>query len=391
VSAHAIGHDWRVSTPRTAARRELAIFARRIAFLAAIALALLLLGALVLSLNEHVDFWYAFRWALDTAATVGVFPEPHNTVGQIVHVALVVLGLGTLFYALATIAEFFVAGHLAEVLVLRRMQRTIDSLSNHHIICGFGRVGRQVAHDLRAARARCVVVDPDAENRQRAEVLGTPFIEGDAADEGVLEEAGIARARSIIVCADSDANNVFITLTARELRADITVVARAALEDTEKKLKRAGADRVISPYKASGTEMARLALHRQLSGVVDVDFQYRMEEIEVAATSEALGKTVGDIRGGSMIVGLRRGAQFEPQPPGRDRALRRRRDRRDRHAAHARAPGVADRRARLLSSGSASCWPSASSARVLAVGSALVLALAARLQLYVQRTGVGHR
>src|SRR5208282_3657452 len=151
---------------------------------------------------------------------------------------------------------------------------------------------------------------------QLADGLGICFIEGDATEDGVLGEAGIARARSIIVCADSDANNVFITLTARELRSDIAIVARAANEDTEKKLKRAGADRVISPYKASGTEMARLALHRQLSGVVDVDVQYRMEEIEVSRGCDGVGQTIGDIRGGSMIVGLRRGHEFQPQPPG---------------------------------------------------------------------------
>jgi len=92
-------------------------------------------------------------------------------------------------------------------------------------------------------------------------------------------------------------------------------VARASVEDTEKKLKRAGADRVISPYKASGTEMARLALHRQLSGVVDVDVEYRLEEIVVGEGCEAVGQTVDDIRGGSMIVGLRRGSDFQPQPP----------------------------------------------------------------------------
>jgi voltage-gated potassium channel len=310
----------RRARPSAAARRQLTIFARRIAVVGAIALALLLLGALGLALSEGGGFWYAFRWALETAATVGVFPEPSTTAGQIIHVLLLVVGIGTLFYALATVAEFFVAGHLADLLVLRRVQRMIDSLTDHHIVCGFGRVGRQVARDLRAARAECVVVDRDPEARQQAEGLGLPFIEGDAADDGVLAEAGIDRARSIIVCADSDANNVFITLTAREHRADIAIVARAALEDTEKKLKRAGADRVISPFKASGTEMARLALHRQLSGVVDVDVGYRMEEIEVGETSEALGKTVGDIRGGSMIVGLRRGAEFEPQPPG-DTAL----------------------------------------------------------------------
>jgi voltage-gated potassium channel len=302
--------------PKAATDRQLRIFARRIALLGAMALVLLLLSALGLALSEGVDFWYAFRWALDTAATVGGFPQPGTTAGQILQVALVILGVGTLFYALATVAEFFVEGHLGALLAVRRTQRMIDSLTGHHIICGFGRVGRQVARDLHAARADFVVVDTDPESRHLVEGLGTSFIEGDAADDGVLVEAGIARASSIIACADSDTNNVFITLTARELRADIAIVARAALEGTEKKLKRAGADRVISPYKASGTEMARLALHRQLSGVVDVDAQYRMEEIEVGVGCEGLGQTVGDIRGGSMIVGLRRGADFQPQPPG---------------------------------------------------------------------------
>lgn len=300
--------------PSAAIHRELMILARRISLLGLLVLVLLLLGALGLVLSEHVGFWYAFRWALDTAATVGGFEQPHSTAGQIIQVALILLGVGTLFYALATVAELFIAGHLAELLTLRRARRMIDSLTDHHIICGFGRVGRQVARDLHAASASCVVIDADRENRPLAEALGVSFIAGDAADDSVLMEAGIARARSIIVCADSDANNVFITLTAREMRSDIAIVARAALEDTEKKLKRAGANRVISPYKASGTEMARLALHPQVSGVLDVDSQYRVEEIEVGRASEAQGKTVGEIRGSSMIVGLRRGADFMPQP-----------------------------------------------------------------------------
>ena len=300
--------------PNAVAQRQLLVFARRIVALSAVVVALLLLGALGFALSEGKDLWYSFRWSLDTAATVGGFPQPHSTVGQVVQVALVLVGVGTLFYALTTVAELFVAGHLGEVLSLRRTQRMIDSLNDHHIICGFGRVGRQVARDLSVAHASFVVVDPEPGNRQLAESFGILFIEGDAAEDGVLEEAGIERARSIIVCADSDANNVFITLTARELRADIMVVARAALEDTEKKLKRAGADRVISPYKSSGNEMARLALHRQLSGVVDVNSEYRMEEIEVGERCEGVGKTVGDIRGGSMIVGLRQGEEFQPQP-----------------------------------------------------------------------------
>ncbi len=299
-----------------AADRQLRIFARRIALLGAMLAGLLLLGALGLVLAEGVGAWYAFRWALDTVATVGGFPQPHTLAGQIVHVALIVLGVGTLFYALATVTEFFVAGHLGELLTARRMQKTIDSLTDHHIICGFGRVGRQVARDLRAARAKYVVIDSNTDNRELAQGVGVRFIEGDAADDAVLARAGIARARSLIACADSDAENIFITLTARELRADIAILARAAAEDSEKKLKRAGADRVISPYKSSGTEMARLALHPQLSGVVDVDAEYRMEEILVREGCEGARQSVGDIRGGAMIVGLRRDSRFQPQPPG---------------------------------------------------------------------------
>jgi voltage-gated potassium channel len=275
---------------------------------------LLALGTIGLAVAEGVGPWYGFRWALDTAATVGGFPQPRTTIGQIIHVGLIVVGIGTLFYALATVAEFFAAGHVGELLAARRMQRMIDSLADHHIICGYGRVGRQVARDLRAARAQFVVVDSTTENRKLAEAEGMRFIEGDASDDAVLMDAGIDRARSLMACADSDANNVFITLTARELRADIFIVARAAIEDTEKKLNRAGADRIISPYKASGTEMARLALHPQLSGVVDVDVEYRLEEIPAGEGCAATGKTVGDIRGGSMIVGLRRRAEFHPQP-----------------------------------------------------------------------------
>ncbi|MHB8242048.1 MAG: potassium channel family protein [Solirubrobacteraceae bacterium] len=298
-----------------ATHHQLSIFAKRILTLAAAALGLLVAGAIGLALSEGRGLWYCFRWALDTAATVGGFPQPHSTAGQIVQVAITVLGVGTLFYALATVTEFFVAGHLGDLLAARRMQRMIDSLTDHHIICGFGRVGRQVASDLNAARAAYVVIDSDDRNRHRAEGLGISFIEGDAAEDEVLLNAGIDRARSIIACADSDADNVFITLTARELRGDIPIVARAANEDTEKKLKRAGADRVISPYKASGTEMARLALHPQLSGVVDVNAEYRMEEIRLDEGCGAVGQTVGDIRGGSMIVGVRRGVDFQPQPP----------------------------------------------------------------------------
>src|SRR5207245_9761955 len=135
-------------------------------------------GTIGLAVAEGVGPWYAYRWALDTAATVGGFPQPRTAVGQVIHVGLIVVGVGTLFYALATVAEFFAAGHLGELLAARRMQRMIDSLADHHIVCAYGRVGRQVVRDLRAGRARVVVVGAKAENRHQAERGGAPCVQG---------------------------------------------------------------------------------------------------------------------------------------------------------------------------------------------------------------------
>src|SRR5205085_2346160 len=130
----------------------------------------------------------------------------------------------------------------------------------------------------------------------------------------VLRQAGIERAKGVIACVDSDAENIFITLTARELRSDIPIIARASAEASEKKLLRAGADRVISPYKTSGSEMARVALHPQVGGAVQAA-DYRIEEIEVTPGCEGAGKTVAQVRGTSVIVALRRpSGELEAQP-----------------------------------------------------------------------------
>jgi voltage-gated potassium channel len=294
----------------------MAAFLRRLAVLGLLIAGLLLIGGLAFSLSESTSFVYGVLWVLDTVTTVGAIPEPASAAGRALKSIVELLGIGTLFYALVTVAEFFVSGHLGDLLAIRRRQRMTDSLSGHHIVCGYGRVGRQVARDLHAARASCVVVDTDAAIGELAQSIGFSFIQGDATEDVVLLQAGVERARSIIACADSDAGNVFITLTARELRPDITIVARAAREDSETKLRRAGADRVISPYKASGTEMARLALHPQLSGVVDVNAEFRIEDIVVAEGCEGAHQSIGDIRGGAMILGLRRGQEFHAQPAG---------------------------------------------------------------------------
>ena len=298
---------------------EVSLFLRRLWRLSLVIAGVLALGTVGFVITEDASVWHGFVWALDTVATVGSIPEPDDASGQAIKVALIVLGVGTLFYALVTVTEFFVHGHLGDLLAERRARRMIDSLSDHHIICGFGRVGRQVARDLQAAGARYVVVDERPENREVAAALGpgVRFVAGQPAEDEVLRSAGIERARAVVACVDSDAENIFITLTARGLCPEIRIVARASAEAAEPKLKRAGADRVISPYKASGAEMARLALTPQVSGVVDVAPEYRMEEIEVTEGCAGEGKTIGDVRGGSFIVALRRpDGTFQAQPPG---------------------------------------------------------------------------
>ncbi|HYB31403.1 MAG TPA: NAD-binding protein [Solirubrobacteraceae bacterium] len=296
-------------------RREVRLFMRRLGILLVALGALVLAGTIGFAVIERVSPAYGFEWTLDTITTLGSIPDPTDTGGRALKVGLELLGIGTLFYGLATVAEFFVSGQLSGVLEERRIDKMIDSFSDHYIVCGFGRVGRQVSRDLRAAGAQHVVIDPNPLNREPARLAGVPLIESEASDDEVLKQAGIDRAQAVIACVDSDAENIFITLTARELRSDIFIIARASAEDSEKKLQRAGADRVISPYKTSGSEMARVALRPQVGGAFDVA-DYRMEEIEVSPACEAVGRQIGEVSGGAAIIAIRhpRG-ELETQPP----------------------------------------------------------------------------
>jgi voltage-gated potassium channel len=278
---------------------------------------LLLGGTLGFVVTEDTSVWGGVTWTLDTIATVGSVPAPSSTGGQIVKAFLIVLGVGTLYYALVSATEFFVAGHATGLLDARRRERIVDDISEHYLVCGFGRVGRQVVRDLRAAGASYVVIDHNPESLKVAEAAGVPWLQGEASDEALLRRAGIDRCRALIACVDSDAENVFITLTARELRPDLTVVARASSPEAEPKLRRAGAERIVSPYKSSGSEMARLALHPQVTGVVDVAPEYRMEEIEASPGCPGAGRPLADIAGPAIVAAVRRASgELVPQPPG---------------------------------------------------------------------------
>jgi voltage-gated potassium channel len=293
------------------------LFLRRLTKLGGLICLLLVAGMLGFAAVEDTSLWVGFVWSLDTIATVGSIPSPQTTGGQVLKVLLIVLGVGTLFYALVAVTEFFVSGHVSGLLDQRRRQRIVDALSDHYLVCGFGRVGRQVVRDLRAAGAKFLVIDRNPESVEVATATGTPVLEGEASEEQLLRQAGIARARALIACVDSDAENVFITLTARELRPDLTIVARASGEEAEQKLRRAGARRVVSPYKSSGSEMARLALHPQVAGVVDVAPEYRMEEIEVTPGCLGAGRPLADIAGSAIVAALYRAeGELVPQPSG---------------------------------------------------------------------------
>ena len=243
-----------------AARHEMAFFLRRIALLVA-AVAFLVLGvAIALAAFEDISYWQAVTRSLDTVSTIGTAPDPSTLGGQITKIFLTIFGVGTMFFLLVTLTELFVAGDLSGVLDERRMQSKIAQLKDHYLICGFGRVGRQVAKDLQRAGVPFVVIDNNPDVREFLDEMDVLHIDGRGSDDEVMLEAGIERARAVLACVDSDAENIFATLTSRELRPDIPIVARAAVESSERKLIRAGANEVVSPYKASGRTMASLAL-----------------------------------------------------------------------------------------------------------------------------------
>ncbi len=300
--------------PDEQAERELSAAVRRFAVLIGALVVVVLAGSVAFALIEGTSIAFGFLWTLDTITTVGTIPPPKDAAGRIVIVGLELLGIGTLAYGLATVSEFFVSGQLTGALEGRRNQRMIDAYSEHYIVCGYGRVGRQVARDLRAHRVDVVVIDSNHLHRDTARADGVAFVQGKASDDEVLLSAGIRRASAVVACVDSDAENIFVALSARELRSDVLIIARASAEDAEKKLVRAGADRVISPYKTTGSEMARIALHPQIAGAVEIA-DYRVEQIEVPEECNGAGLTVAAARGATVIVALRHGdGRLEPQP-----------------------------------------------------------------------------
>jgi voltage-gated potassium channel len=257
-----------------------------------------------------------------TLTTVG-FREvrPLGTGGRVFTIGLILTGVLGLFTTVAIVAQLIMSGELSEPLRRRRMERRIEGLRDHYIICAYGRVGRAAADEFRQQGEAHVVIESQETLERLMAEHDAPYIVGDPSVESILENAGIQRAKGLVSAVDSDAMNVYITLTARTLNPKLFIVARASAPESVDQLYRAGADRVVSPYVLSGKQMASLALHPAVVEFIDmvtVAPDLRLEEIVVRRGSALDGKTVGaayEARDDVTILAVKKsGAALDPRP-----------------------------------------------------------------------------
>ena len=265
----------------------------------------------------------AMYQTVTTVATVG-FREvrPLTAAGMVFTMVLILLGVGTVLYNLGVLVESVTEGHLRQHLERRRMDKRIAGLSGHIIICGYGRVGRASAAQLLSTGHDVVVIDRDPERMVGVDV---PHLVGDALADDTLREAGIDRARALIAALEQDADTVYLTLSARALRPDLVIVARARTVDSKTKLMLAGATRAVNPQLIGGRRMASFALHPDVAEFLDVvmhdeEVDYRIEQVGVPDGSPLAGRSVGQIdvsgRSGAQLLAVRmpRQGAFVPNP-----------------------------------------------------------------------------
>jgi len=271
------------------------------------------------------DSWLGSIYrAVVTTTLTGLDTVPSSDGALVLTLVLVLAGLAIIAYAGAVIVEGIAGGVLTGALAERRRVRAIDRLSDHYIICGYGRVGRRVAEDFRHAEVSYVVLDHSEEAVAAAGERGDLLVHGDATDDADLTRAGLERARGLVAASDSDVANLYVVLSARASRPDLTIVARASDYDAERKLMLAGADRVVLPYATAGQVMANLVLRPQVTAFLDtvttaVGPDLQLAEIEVGETCAAAGRTIRDLRirheTGAMVIALRkRDGTFDTTP-----------------------------------------------------------------------------
>ena len=199
---------------------------------------------------------------VNTLTTAGAFERPDSAAAKLLTIAMLICGVALFLYIVGLLVELVVGGVASGAWTRRRMETRIDHLRDHRIICGYGRVGTRVARTLAASGERFVVLDSSEEAIDRARADGVPHLQEDGSDDEALRRAGIDQAAGLVACVDDDAGNVYIVLTAKGLRSDIHVVARASSATAAAKLERAGADAVVSPYEIAGERIAGLLRER---------------------------------------------------------------------------------------------------------------------------------
>jgi voltage-gated potassium channel len=271
--------------------------------------------------------WDAFYMTVTTITTVG-YKEVHplSRAGEVLTATVIFAGVGTFFYTFTLLATVVVDGGIHARLARRRRLRMLDDLKDHFIVCGYGRIGAIIVEELRRQSVPYVVIERDRERVMAVMEAGGLAVEADASSEEVLTRLGIARARGFIAAVGTDAENVYAVLTARVLRPDLYIIGRAETEDAERKLLRAGANRVVSPYRIGARELAQTALR---PAVVDFfqlatragNLELAIEQVAIGAGSPLAGRSIIDVnvrqRYGLIVVGIQRtSGKMEFNPPG---------------------------------------------------------------------------
>ncbi len=244
----------------------------------------------------------AFYMSLTTMTTVGYGEiHPLSHAGRIFNSFLIVFGVTTIFIAIGAMTQTIIELEFGDAIGKRRNKRMIDNLKDHYIICGFGRVGRGAASELRHAGVPFVVVDNNPDRAEHAMLAGMLAVAADSTQDETLRLVGIERARGLVAALATDADNLFVLLSAKGLNPGIYVATRAAEEGAEAKMRRAGADAVFAPYAMTGHRLAQSLLRPHVVQFLDfttkdVGEDIAIEQVRVAATSEMVAKTIREMQ-----------------------------------------------------------------------------------------------
>lgn len=253
-----------------------------------------------------------------------------DTSGRIWTMFVLVSGVGMLFYGIVSLVQLAVEGTVQRYLGRRKMDARISKLENHYVLCGYGRVGRQVAEELAEDGADFVVVERDAEVAEECAAKGYLELHGDASEDEVLEAAGVGRAKALITSLDSDAANVFITLSARKMSPELFIVSRSDSDESAVKLEIAGANRTLSPHSVGGRRLASMATRPSVVDFLDViargnqEIEFRLEEFSVEKGSPLAGSTIGELNvfektGARILAVIGEDRRFTTNPTANER------------------------------------------------------------------------